>query len=59
LIPFSTNIATKPGISTGEAVPENHSAAALLFAALQPVPLITHEETAYRVTRRPERFMVG
>jgi hypothetical protein len=46
LIPFSTNIATKPGIITGEASPENNPAAALLFASLRPVPLIIHEETA-------------
>jgi hypothetical protein len=57
-MPFSTNIATKPGIITGEAGPENNAAAALLFASLQPVPLIIHEETAPRVIRRPERFMV-
>jgi hypothetical protein len=58
LIPFSTSIATKPGIITGEAGPENNAAAALLFASLQPVPLIIHEETASRVSRQPGGLMV-
>jgi hypothetical protein len=57
-MPFSTNIATKPEIITGEAGPENNAAAALLFASLQPVPLIIHEETASRVSRLPGGFMV-
>jgi hypothetical protein len=58
LMPFFTNIATKPGIITGEAGLENNAAAALLFASLQPVPLIIQEETTSWVARRPERFIV-
>jgi hypothetical protein len=54
---FFTNIATKPGIVTGQAGPENNAAAALLFASLQPVALIIHEETAPRVSRLPVGFM--
>jgi hypothetical protein len=53
LIPFSTNIATKPGII--EDGPENN-AAPLLFASLQSVPLVIHEATASRVARLPGRI---